>query len=114
MEQKAPPYHWVDHLSDKHECFKYSEVRTATIVHDGRVLRVNVPDWADEFTPLTVSQAGDVLTIIGQLAREYNGKPLGVMLAAVRRTEDEYEVGIWHELYPWALKHLGLVPTTAG
>lgn len=114
MEQKAPHYHWVDHLSEKHECFKYGETRTLSISHGGRAVRVTVPHWTDEFTPLVVSEAGDILTVVGRLHRDWNGKPLGVMFAAMRRGADEYEVGVWHELYPWALKHLGLVPTNEG
>ena len=33
---------------------------------------------------------------------------LGVLAVARRQPDGAYAVHVWHELYPWALKYLGL------
>jgi hypothetical protein len=109
MATEKQPY-WVDHLEHKHECFSYSEAKTIEIGHNGRTLRVIVPDETAELTPLGVGEAGELLTVVGRLNKDWNGKPLGILLVAKKRGNEEYEVGVWHELYPWALKHLGFAP----
>jgi hypothetical protein len=73
-------------------------------------LRVVVPDDSPKVTPFAVAESNGVLMIVGQLSEKWNGEWLGIVLVAKKRREDEYEVGVWHALYPWALKHLGFVP----
>ena len=107
MSTERPPY-WVDHLEEKHECFSYGEATTIVIEHNERSLRVIVPAGSASVMPLVVAEADGVLTVVGRLDKQWNDKPLGILLVAKKRGDNEYEVGVWHELYPWALKHLGL------
>jgi hypothetical protein len=102
--------HWIDCLDEKHECFPYGEAKKIAIHHDGRPIQVIVPDWVSEFAPLAVAETNGLLMLVGRLDKLWDDRPLGVMLVAKKRRKDQYEVGVWHELYPWALKHLGFVP----
>jgi hypothetical protein len=68
---------------------------------------VLVPDWVDAVKPLAAATPGELLMLLGELDKVWDNRPLGVLLVAKRRSEDEYETVIWHELYPYALKHLG-------
>jgi hypothetical protein len=108
MAREKLPY-WVDHLAEKHECFSYGDAKTIAVEHNGRNLRVIVPEEAEDLIPLAVGEAGGLLTVVGRLEKNWNGRPLGILLVAKKRAEDEYEVGVWHELYPWALRHFGFV-----
>lgn len=111
MDPKDRP-HWVDCLEEKHECFPYGEARTISVDHGGHPIRLLAPDWVEDLTAMWTAEGSGVLTIIGRLNKDWNGKPLGVMLVAKRRDDEAYEVVVWHELYPYALKHLGFVPAT--
>jgi hypothetical protein len=110
MSAKEKPPYWIDCLQEKHECFPYGDAKSIRVKHDGRSLRILVPKWMSAVTPLAITQADNLLMMLGRLAKEWDNRPLGVMLIAKKRGDDKYEVGVWHELYPWALKHLGFVP----
>jgi hypothetical protein len=105
-DRERPPF-WVDHLAEKHECFSYGEARTITVDEGGTPIRIYVPDWSPDLTALSVSRTGELVTVLGRLHKQWSGKPLGIMLVAKKRADGDYEVGIWHELYPWALKFFG-------
>ena len=110
MSTKEKPPHWIDHLAEKHECFPYGETRTLSVTYDGREISLVAPRWVANVTPLAVAPVGEVLMLLGQLDKIWDKRPLGVMLVAQQKAADQYEVVVWHELYPYALERLGLSP----
>jgi hypothetical protein len=111
MERTRKP-HWVDDLREKHECYSYDEPKTMRFEHDGRHIEILVPEWLTGVSARVVAESGDVLFVLGTSGREWNGKETGVIVVAKRRDGDLYEVGVWHELYPSALNHFGLIADT--
>ncbi len=106
------PENWVDELVEKHECGGYyHEPIRFSLEHAGRTLTVLLPFELDEVTILsvTVSESGELLYLLGR-------KPLldfkppyeGLLLVGRRRAPDTYAIVVWHTLFPWALKYLGL------
>ncbi len=109
MKPKKKP-HWVDCLLEKHECFGYDRTKKVPIDYKGEKIELLVPDFVHDFKSKKVTVDDGLMTVIGQQSQIWNGEHVGVVLIAKVRPDDKYEVVIWHELYPWALKHLGLVP----
>lgn len=101
------PY-WVDCLYEKHECFSYGDSATMEVSCAGKALRVILPDYLADASPLVVSLADSMLFIFARSNRkQWEGEHFGIVMVAKHRDGDTYEVGVWHELYPWALKHFG-------
>ena len=112
---------WLDELREKHECGpSYVPYRTMEVAHEGATLLVSLPDQLDHPERLEVSVAsenhsllGRHLTLIGSYETErgyFSDEPNVVLMAAHRRDDGPYVVHVWHDLYPWALDHLGLRP----
>jgi hypothetical protein len=112
MERKREP-HWVDELLEKHECYSFDEPKKIRVDHDGRQIEILVPEWLTGVGARVVAESGELLFVLGMSGRKWNGKETGVIVVAKRRSGDLYEVGVWHELYPWALNHFGLIADTA-
>lgn len=113
MTAERNPY-WVDDLREKHECYGYGPDESVTVacVVNGRTVTIVVPEWLGIVAECSiVAEVGDVLFVLGQTTRTWNNKPTGVVMIAKRITEENYAVGVWHELYPWALQHFGLNTT---
>src|SRR5204863_7087512 len=107
--------HWVDQLFEKHECFGYDEPATVEVQHAGRTVQVLVPSYLTDVQSLVTAESGPLLFVLGKQSQKYRDAHLGVLLVAKHREGDTYEVGVWHELFPWALKHLELAkPDGAG
>ena len=105
------PY-WVDCVYGKHECFSYGHPATVTVLHDGRTLKVIVPDDLADVVPLVASLTDQMLFVLGRSSKPaWEGQRFGVVMVAKHREGDTYEVGVWHELFPWALKHFGFAAT---
>src|SRR5262249_56293033 len=84
------------------------------IPHNGRVLRVLMPDYLTKIQPRVTAESGQLLFLLGKQSREWQGRPLGVFVVARQQQDDTYAAVIWHELYPWALVRCGLEnPPTA-
>jgi hypothetical protein len=106
-EQQAKP-HWIDQLYEKHECWSYDKPGVVEAPHAGRRVRVLVPSYLTEVTPIITTESGPLLFLLGKDARKHRGEHMGVLMVAKHLDGDTYEAGIWHELFPRALKHLGL------
>jgi hypothetical protein len=100
------PY-WVDCLHGKHECFSYEESATVSVSVDGRPVLVRLPDYLASVKILTAAESEGMLFCFGRTEERFNGEFCGLVLVAKRVCEGQYEVGVWHELYPWSLSHFG-------
>src|SRR5947209_20162660 len=94
--------HWIDHLFHKHECYSYDNPDTITVSHDGRIVKVLVPEELTDIQPLVTAENDGILFVFGRRDQKWNDANLGVLLVAKHRDGDTYEAGIWHDLYPWA------------
>jgi len=104
---------WLDVLNRKHECGPaYVAYRTLDLTHEGQRLRVRIPDNLNDPERLEIRgtiRSGDLLTLIGH--HTMAGKDpyeRGVLMVARAAADGTFVVHVWHELYPWALKYLGL------
>jgi hypothetical protein len=108
---------WLDELGEKHECGpSYSEYRAIEVEHEGAILHVSAPDHLEHperFKARMVLASERHLTLIGSYETEHTyfpGEPRVFLMVAGREDAGPYVVHVWHELYPWALEHLGLKP----
>ncbi len=115
MREEDEDRPWLDELGRKHECGpSLSPYRTMDLTHEGRAIRVSLPDCLDhpERLQLRLSLGSERhLTLIGSYETEHGyflGEPNVVLMVAHRRGDGPYVVHVWHELYPWALGKLGL------
>jgi hypothetical protein len=104
---------WLDVLSRKHECGpSLSDYRTLDLTHEGRPIRVRIPDNLNDperLEILATMGSGPLLTLIGH--HTMKGKDpyeRGVLMVARADLEGTFVVHVWHELYPWALEYLDL------
>lgn len=106
------PENWVDELLEKHECGGYyHEPIRFSLEHAGKTLTLLLPFELDDgkIVSVTVSESGELLYLIGkQPLAGYEPPFQGLLLVGRRRAPDTYAIVIWHTLYPWALKYLGL------
>jgi hypothetical protein len=110
--QIRKPELWVDELREKHECGGYDGYSLTTeLVLDGRRIMLRHPFSleAAEFLSVTKSDSGELLYLIVRQPRPHGYFPnAAIMIVAKRREADNYAAVVWHELYPWAFKYLGL------
>ena len=107
-----PRPHWVDQLFEKHECRGYDNPSTIEVEHAGRTIKVLVPRYLTDVQGLVTAETGSLLFILGKQSQKHRNEHLGVVLIAKYKEGDTYEVGVWHELFPQALRHLGVVEAT--
>jgi hypothetical protein len=110
VEHERP---WLDVLNRKHECGpSLSRYRTVDIVHEGQPVRVRIPDNLNNPERLEMLAAigtGSLLALIGYHTMEGpHPYERGVLMVARAQPDRTFVVHVWHELYPWALKFLGL------
>ncbi len=108
---------WLDILTHKHECGPaLSPYRTIDLDHEGTTLRVSLPDRLDHPERLEIRMilaSEKHLTLIGSYETEhgyFEDEPNVVLMVAHKGEDGPYVVHIWHDIYPWALDHLGLRP----
>jgi hypothetical protein len=104
---------WLEASDGKHECGPaLADYYTLNLVHDGRPVRVQVPDYLedrDRLEILATMGSGPLLTLIGYHAMAVvEPYEQGILMVARADSEGVFVVHVWHELYPWALKYLGL------
>jgi hypothetical protein len=107
MARDERPY-WLDQLFEKHECFPYGESEILKTELDGHKIKVILPKYYPAATVIKCGLADSLLVIIGETTEEHLQSPMGVLIVAKQRDKNVYETVIWHELFPWALTHLGL------
>ena len=113
MTSDARERPWLDVLDRKHECgpslCKYG---TLNLVHEGRSVRVSIPDQLinpERLEILATLGSGPLLALIGyHTMKGKDPHERGVLMVAREKSEGTFVVHVWHELYPWALKYLGL------
>jgi trans-aconitate methyltransferase len=104
---------WLDELHRKHECGpSLSDYRTIEVIHEGETLRVQIPDNLNDPERLEIRatvRTRDLLVLLGYHTQ--SGRDLcerGILMVARQEDEGSYTVHVFHEMYPWALTHLGL------
>jgi hypothetical protein len=108
------PKYWVDELWEKHECGGYgiySQPDRTEIQLEGRGVTLVMPFKLDpsRIVSVTNSEGGELLYLIAKEPRLDEDPPyVGVLIVARRRGIDEFAVVVWHILYGWALRYLGL------
>jgi len=107
-----PGRHWIDCLSEKHECWSYDKAAAVEVRHGERVLRVLMPDYLTDVQAQVTAESGPFVFLLGKQSRQWQGRPLGVLIVAKLREADTYEAVIWHELYPYALVRCGLAESS--
>ena len=108
MDEKEPKL-WIDKLSRKHECYMHGDLIDKAIEVDGRAVTMRLPEYLSDIEVCRSAISGKVLFV---LARQPNEKTMdepcdGAFLIGSQNEEGKYEVHVWHELYPWALRYLG-------
>ncbi len=98
---------WVDCVHGKHECFPYDESASVTIRVGDREVRVVVPDYLGGVVVFVAVEVEGMLFCFGRTNEKFNGENCGLVMVAKKIDDSNYEVGVWHELYPWALTHFG-------
>ncbi len=113
MSAPTDSRYWVDILDRKHECGPYlsSHVRL-DVDHGGSTLHVwmpkTLPEW-NRLKILTTAEAeGRLFLLASHRMRRHDSDGRGIVMIARRYEDGDYVVHVWHELYPWALTHLGL------
>lgn len=100
---------WVDIHREKHECYGMKHTATIDVTVDGRVVQLIVPDYLAETEIVSATIGDDLLFAVGREGQPWDrDEYLGVLMAARRHDQDTYLVHVWHALYPYALKYLGL------
>jgi hypothetical protein len=105
---------WLDVLNRKHECGpSLSSYRTLDLTHEGRPVRVRIPNNLvnpERLEILATMSSGPLLTLIGHhtMAGKDPYERGVLMVARAAEPGGPFVVHVWHELYPWALKYLGL------
>ena len=118
MSTQSPKRYWIDDLGRKHEAYHYDDAgaRIVTVEHEGRSLRLLVP----ESVPLTAirvtASVGDLLFLIGEQLDEEDEDGYvieggdGVVMVARRHPEkdDTFWLFVWHNVFPETLRVSGL------
>jgi hypothetical protein len=104
---------WVDVLNRKHECGpSLCDYRTLNLTHEGRAVRVQIPDELinpERLEVLATLGSGPLLALISHHTAEGEyPDERGILMVARASSEGTFVVHVRHELFPWVLKHLGL------
>ena len=106
-EPKDKLPHWVDCLHGKHECYSYDEPAVVTVDHAGTPVEVVVPDYLADVRVFVTAESDGMLFCFGRTGEKYGDRYCGLVMVGKKVADRRYEVGVWHELYPWALTHFG-------
>jgi hypothetical protein len=100
---------WVDILREKHECYGMKHTATIDVSVAGRTVQLIVPDHLAETEIVTAALGDGLLFAVGREGNPWDrDEYLGVVMAARQQDHDTYLVHVWHALYPYALKYLGV------
>ncbi len=102
---------WIDCLHEKHECWTYDKFRTTIpITFGGKEFKLHLPDSLPDTEILLTVEHDEILIIFARSLSKWaqEAECDGVLMVAKRLDDENYAVAIWHELWGYALKHLGL------
>ncbi|MCS7187529.1 MAG: hypothetical protein RMK89_11335 [Armatimonadota bacterium] len=102
---------WIDCLHEKHECWTYENFRTSIPLKVGRrKVQLHMPSGFDKVEILFTAEREGILFILARNLSKWAQEMWcdGILMVAKRLENGDYAVAIWHELYGYALKHLGL------
>jgi len=113
MTRRLDERPWLDVLNRKHECGpSFSDYYTLELQHEGQSLRVQIPDNLNDPERLEIRAtiaSDSLLVLIGyHTMKEEDPYERGILMVARAEADGSFVVHVWHELYPWALKYLGL------
>jgi len=116
MRSPAPKPYWIDELTRKHEGYAYgdSKAHVRTIEHEGRSLRLLVPEYTPPIDLKVTASVGELLFLLGEQREEEDedGTVIeggdGVVMVARRHEslDDTYWLAVWHRLFPGAAGRL--------
>jgi hypothetical protein len=114
MTGELKPGLWIDELNRKHECGPtYSDPIPVQVIVDGKTYTVLTPDILPSPERLEIKTtivSDDLLMMIGRHTLTDGDDPYerGILMVARKVGDSIYAVHVWHELFPYALKYLGL------
>ncbi len=100
--------YWIDHVSEKHECFDYTP-RAESIEVDGETLVLLVPDWVSDFEVVEATKCAASLYLLlrDREMSELDGHE-GIIVMATQQEDGSYAAVIWHHTYPYVWDHLSI------
>ena len=103
----------IDQVTDKHELISYDLDRAESwqqleVEHKGRTYQVKVPKAYDAGVTriVRVDDCGELLYLFGEVGLNYDGSPVGCLIAARPFDDGTYRTVIFHSLYPWTVQGL--------
>lgn len=101
-------------LKSKHK-YLCTTPRMVELEHDGRTIRLLVPEDHPSCDFLVMAAADEWLFLIGRQrpTSEDGWNYAGAIVVARHRDEDVYVTELWHETYGSFLMHTGLEPSSA-
>lgn len=116
-ERNVKPF-WVDDLQRKHEGYFYGEdnAQVLTLVHEGRSLRLLMPEYVPPTSIKLMASAGRLLFLLGiqldEVGRDGNvirgGQGVTMVAQKHPTDEDTYCLFVWHELFEESLPRGGI------
>src|SRR5690348_5973677 len=116
MTIRSPKAYWVDELMRKHEGYPYddSDARALTVEHEGRFLRLLMPDCMPPIDVRVMASTGDLLFLLGEQRDEADEDGIVIeggdsVLMVGRRhpsLDATYWLAVWHSLFPEAARRL--------
>ncbi len=109
----------IDLVTDKHELISYDlddaeSWQHVELEHDGRTYQVRVPRAYDPGVKriIRTDDCGELLYLIGEVDRDYNGSPIGCLIVARPLEDGTYRTVIFHSLRPPDLRDFDVGPSS--
>jgi hypothetical protein len=102
------PELWNDVLHRKHECYSVRDVEVRECRLEGRPVTYRISEYLPKFQACTGAVQGDLLFLYGSTEEIFDKEHCCAMLIGRRADDGIYDVHVWHELYPYARKYLGI------
>jgi hypothetical protein len=112
----SKPY-WIDEFDGRHEAYSYDDSRTQviTLEHEGRSIRLVMPDSVRPTSVKVTASVGSLLFLIGEQCDNGDEESdfeegFGVVMVARRhqQRDDTYWLAVWHDIWPETLQLLAV------
>ncbi|MFZ8853917.1 hypothetical protein [Fervidibacter sp.] len=110
MEKQMPEF-WIDCLHEKHECWTYERSRKPIPIKLGqRQVQLHMPSYLTNIEILVTAEHDGILFLLARNLSKWaqESECDGVVMVAKKLDDENYAVAVWHELWGYALKYLGL------